>query len=139
MNPFQLMSVTFPIRSPNRRTILKNWSNKSNKQFPHGDWIVRTNSPPNETKQTFSFAGDLVNMGAPFKIGGQHNPKVFMGRDSFKGDITHVIADKNGTMRSSDVHDHTFGGIERKFVDITPGSNCLQIGLKTNFILNRIN
>ena len=33
-----------------------------------------------------------------------------------------MITDRNGTMRSSDVHDHTFGGVERKFVDGTPGS-----------------
>ena len=37
-----------------------------------------------------------------------------------------MIADKIGTMRSKDVFDHTFGGIQRKF-DITPGLNCLQI------------
>ena len=39
--------------------------------------------------------------------------------------ITHVIADNNGTMRSGDVHNHTFGSIEKKFADSTPGSNCL--------------
>ena len=49
-----------------------------------------------------------------------------------------MIADKNGTTRSCDVHDHTFGGIERKFVDGTPGSYSIQISLQINFILNRI-
>ena len=49
-----------------------------------------------------------------------------------------MIADKNGTTRSCDVHDHTFDGIERKFVDGTPGSYSIQIGLQINFILNRI-
>ena len=91
------------------------------------------------SKVTFSLVSDLVNMVVTFQIGGQHNPKVFMGRDSFKGDITHVNADINGKMRSSDVHDHTFGGIERTFVDIIILSNCLQIGLRlTASCLNRI-
>ena len=129
LKPFKFMFVTFPVWSPKWCTILNDWSNKNNKQFLHGDWIIRTNSPPNKSKQTFSIAGDLVNMGAQFKIAGQHNPKVFMGRNCFKMSITHVIADKNGTMRSYDVHDPTFGGIERKFVDGIPVSFSIQIGL----------
>ena len=142
LNPFQLIFVIFLVWSPKQQwkrcTILDDWSNKSNKQFLNGDWIIRTNSPANRPNQTFSLAGDLINMGAPFKIGGQHYPKVFMSRNCFKRSITHVIADKNVTTRSCDVHDHTFGGIERKFGDGSPSSYSIQIGLQINFILNRI-
>ena len=84
--------------------------------------------------QTFSLAAvNLFYMGPSCKIGGKHGPKVLMDRDGFKRSISHFKrADKYWTMRSGDLYNHiiSFGGIERKFMDGTPVSNCLQIGLK---------
>ena len=146
LNPFQLMFVTFPVWSPKRCTILNDWSNKSNKQFLHGYRIVRqvrlirTNSPPNKSKQTFSLPGNLVNMRAPFKIWRTKTIQGVYEQRLFQDEYHPCDSWQNGTMRSSDVLDHNdiFGDIGRKFVDVTPGSYSIQIGFQSNFNLNRI-